>query len=247
MWQLLGILRLFGLGLVVTVGLFISLFSGMMSYSVFSAIARRWYRCVVYCLGLRCNYQGASIEQTVLVVSNHISWADVIVIGARWPFVFLSMHAVSSWPVVGWLARRAGTLFIERGQGAPGAIRQVSEVLGLTRSVVLFPEGRTSPGVRVSKFHPRIFQAAVDAGVPVQPLGIAYHDKGQHKSLGSRISYANGGFFDGVWRTICGPQITAEVQVFEPVLPPHHDRQQLAKTAESKVAGHVAFTLNSCE
>jgi len=221
MWQLLGILRLFGLGLVVTVGLFISLFSGMMSYSVFSAIARRWYRCVVYCLGLRCNYQGASIEQTVLVVSNHISWADVIVIGARWPFVFLSMHAVSSWPVVGWLARRAGTLFIERGQGAPGAIRQVSEVLGLTRSVVLFPEGRTSPG--------------------------AYHDKGQHKSLGSRISYANGGFFDGVWRTICGPQITAEVQVFEPVLPPHHDRQQLAKTAESKVAGHVAFTLNSCE
>ncbi len=230
---------------VIAFGLLVSPFIGLMSANVFSNIARTWYRSLLTIIGVRCRFSGESIGEVTLVVSNHISWADILVIGVHWPFVFLAMKDVASWPILGWLARRAGTLFIERGSGAHHAIEEVSKVLASGRHVVLFPEGKTTTGTTVRRFHSRIFQAAVEAEVAVQPIGIFYHDSGQPRQHGSRITFADeSGLVASVWRTLAGPPVNAEVRVFEPI-GPHTDRDHLATMAHGRVRDHVEFTLNS--
>ncbi|MGI9317897.1 MAG: lysophospholipid acyltransferase family protein [bacterium] len=245
MWNLVAIGRVVLILPVVAFGLLVSPFLGLMSNKVFSFIAQTWYRTLLMIMGIRCRFTGETIRQVTLVVSNHISWADILVIGVNWPFVFLAMRDVARWPVVGWLAKAAGTLFIDRGKGAHQAIHKVSEALTSGRHVVLFPEGKTTPGTTVKRFHSRMFQAAVEAGVPVQPIGIFYHDSGRPRQHGSRITFADeAGLVRSVWRTLAGPPINVEVRVFGPI-GPHEDRQHLATQAHGRVSKHVEFTLNS--
>jgi 1-acyl-sn-glycerol-3-phosphate acyltransferase len=242
MWILIAVIRTAVILSLLLLALVLSLIIGLLPRSIRLTILRMWYRAILYLIGVRCQYYGESIEtvKTVaLVVSNHISWADIIVIGAHWPFIFLAMQDVARWPVVGWLSRRVGTLFIERGKGAPGAIVQVARVLVGGEHVVLFPEGRTTLGLSVGRFQPRIFQSAVDAGVPVQPLAIYYQDSHRASGEASRISFATDhSFLHSVWRTLCGPPINAEIRVF-PQIGPMNNRQQLATIAEKQVAKHI--------
>ena len=116
MWRLLAIVRFVLVLFWVLFGVLLALFIGLMSNRVFRVVQQSWYRGLLFLLGIRCRYLNTEIEITAgtLVVSNHISWADILVIGARWPLVFLSKAEVASWPVVGWLAKRAGTLTTPR-------------------------------------------------------------------------------------------------------------------------------------
>ena len=238
MWKLLAVFRLAGIAATITAGAMISLFAAVIPASIFQKIAQCWYRMMAFFLGLRCSYQSENVNQVVLLVSNHVSWADIIVLGCRWPFVFLSMKAVESWPLIGWLAKQAGTLFIERGKGGQQAVEQIKGELSAGRSVVLFPEGRTTEGVSVKKFHPRIFQAAVDADVSVMPVGIAYYDHEDQKGSPSRIGFSEGGLVGGVLRTISGPPIRATVKGFLP-LSPDTGRQALAESSQKLVSQHL--------
>ncbi len=241
MWTGIAALRLLLIGSVVLVGVVLSLFVPFFSAGVYHRIAANWYGIVLALTGIRARYQGAVVDGPVLIVSNHVSWADVLVIGARWPFIFLAMQEINRWPVVGWLSRRVGTLFILRGRGAPGAIRQVSEALRSGQSVILFPEGRTSPGIEVKRFHPRIFQAAINAGVPVQPVGLVYQDHGTAPGGGTRATYSDdAGFLSSLWRTMAGPRVDVEVVVF-PALSPTEDREALARAAWEHIRGHPGF------
>jgi 1-acyl-sn-glycerol-3-phosphate acyltransferase len=247
MWNLVASARVVMVLPVVAFGLIISPFLGIMPNKAFNRIAQSWYRTLLAIMGIRCRFTGEKIKDVALVVCNHISWADILVIGVNWPYVFLAMRDVAHWPVVGWLARAAGSLFIDRGRGAHQAIQQVSEVLASGRHVVLFPEGKTTTGTTVKRFHSRLFQAAVEAGVPVQPIGIFYHDSGRPRQNGSRITFADeAGLVKSVWRTLAGPPINAEIRVFSPI-GPHEDRQHLATMAHVQVSQHVEFTLNSSE
>ncbi len=243
MWNLIAVIRIMAILSLLLLALVVSLIIGLLPRWMRLAILKTWYRAVLYLIGIRCQYYGESVEtvKTVaLVVSNHISWADIIVIGAHWPFIFLAMQDVAKWPVVGWLSRSVGTLFIERGKGAPGAIVQVASVLAAGEHVVLFPEGRTTLGLSVIRFQPRIFQSAVDAVVPVQPLAIYYQDSDGAIGKPSRISFATDhSFLHSVWRTLSGPPVNAEIRVF-PQIGPMDNRQLLAATAEKQVAEHIA-------
>lgn len=132
------------------------------------------------CLGFQVNLRGAIPEETVLLVSNHISWSDIPVLGGVVPLRFLSKAEVRSWPVIGWLAEQAGTLFIRRGGGQTKAIRnQIAETLRKGESVLVFPEGTTTLGITVLPFHSRLLTAAIDAEVPIQPISIGYR-RGRH-------------------------------------------------------------------
>lgn len=230
---------------VVLGGVVLSLFVPWMTRSVYHGIARGWYRVMMGLMGIRGRYEGDLRETPCLVVSNHVSWADILVIGARWPFTFLAMHEVNHWPVVGWLARRVGTLFIRRGNGAPGAIRQVADVLREGHSVIIFPEGRTTDGTTVARFHPRIFQAAVDSGVAVQPIGLVYRDRGSDAGSTTRVTFSDGiGFLRSLWRTIAGPPVDVHVIAFDAV-GPLRDRQGLSDRARASIRSHGGFTAGS--
>ncbi|UDL04199.1 1-acyl-sn-glycerol-3-phosphate acyltransferase [Marinobacter sp. CA1] len=127
------------------------------------------------CLGFRLRHRGEPAEAPALFVSNHISWSDIPVLGGLAPLRFLSKAEVGRWPVIGWLAHQAGTLFIQRGRGKAGQSREeIARTLNAGQSVLVFPEGTTTAGLTVLPFHGRLLKAAVESGRPLQPISIGY-------------------------------------------------------------------------
>jgi len=110
---------------------------------------------------------------------NHISWFDIPVLASQQPLPFLSKAEVKTWPLIGWLADRAGTLFIQRGRhgAAQKSLEEITNCLRTGGSVVIFPEGTTTDGRNVKKFHGRLLQAAIDAQVKIQPIALRYPHK----------------------------------------------------------------------
>ena len=138
---------------------------------------QRWSARGLAILGVQLNVRGQPpADGPRLIVSNHISWLDVLVILAACPCRFVAKAEVHHWPVLGRLVAGAGTLFIER-ERKRDALRVVHRVVERLRAgdvVALFPEGTTSDGHTVLPFHANLLQAALATDVPVQPVGLAY-------------------------------------------------------------------------
>ncbi|WP_367237573.1 lysophospholipid acyltransferase family protein [Pseudomonas sp. Rh2] len=116
----------------------------------------------------------------MLWVSNHVSWTDIPLLGMLMPLSFLSKAEVRHWPLAGWLAEKAGTLFIRRGGGDAQRLReQISERLGQAQPLLIFPEGTTTDGRQLRTFHGRLLAGAIDRGIPVQPVAIQYLREGE--------------------------------------------------------------------
>lgn len=110
-----------------------------------------------------------------LWIANHISWLDIPLLGCLTPHaVFVSKQEVQSWPIIGSLAAAAGTLFMQRGSGSEGARAAIAEGLATGRHIVIFPEGTTTDGHKVKRFHARLFQPAIDCRASLLPIAIRY-------------------------------------------------------------------------
>lgn len=112
-----------------------------------------------------------------LIVSNHLSYLDILLYGAAFPCVFVSKSEVRSWPLIGILAKFGGTVFIDRASTASvsQAADQISRLLDAEVPVLLFPEGTSSSGETVLRFHPSLFAPAVLSTAPVTSAAIAYN------------------------------------------------------------------------
>ncbi|MEC7377649.1 MAG: lysophospholipid acyltransferase family protein [Pseudomonadota bacterium] len=142
------------------------------------------FRWACRCLGLEIHQHGTPTHSTALFVSNHISWSDIPVLGSLAPIRFLSKAEVGQWPVIGWLAQQAGTLFINRGGGQARRVRErIADNLRAGENVLVFPEGTTSEGLAVLPFHGLLLAAAPDSDTPVQPVTIAYRRAGRPDHL----------------------------------------------------------------
>ncbi|MCH8497134.1 MAG: 1-acyl-sn-glycerol-3-phosphate acyltransferase [Marinobacter sp.] len=131
-------------------------------------------------LGIRVTQTGVPAEAPVMFVSNHVSWADIPVLGGIAPLRFLSKAEVGRWPGIGWLAKQAGTLFIQRGTGQSDQRRRcLSGALQGGESVLVFPEATTSSGESVLPFHGKLLTAASEAGTAIQPISLCYLRDGQ--------------------------------------------------------------------
>lgn len=137
--------------------------------------AQRSFRGATRCLGLKIRCHGQPSNQPTLYVCNHVSWCDIPVVGSALPATFLSKSEVGQWPLIGWLARQAGTVFIKRGGGkAAGIVDQLATLLAQGQSVMIFPEGTTTTGITVLPFHGRLLKAAQQSGARIQPVSIVY-------------------------------------------------------------------------
>jgi 1-acyl-sn-glycerol-3-phosphate acyltransferase len=126
--------------------------------------------------GLRVHAAGPIPSGGVLLASNHVSYLDPVVVGSIVPCVPVSKADVSGWPVFGAVARRLGVLFHERGSRESGTrvLQAADAVLAGGLPVLNFPEGTTSTGETVLRFHRGMFGLAQRTGVPVVPVAIAY-------------------------------------------------------------------------
>lgn len=138
-----------------------------------------WHNRLADILGLRVVVSGYRPQAPALLVSNHVSWMDIVVLGGLTHTDFLSKYEVRRWPLIGWLAAMAGTLFIRRGHGQAAMVSdQIAGRLRQRGVLTLFPEGTTTDGRTVRPFFSRLFAAAVETGTDVVPVALRYHIDG---------------------------------------------------------------------
>ena len=141
------------------------------------AVPRLFMRLLVPLIGVRLATHGRrSPAAGTLTVANHLSWADIIVLGAVIDVAFVAKSEVKGWGPVGWLASLSGTIFVERERrGRAGAQADaIADRLRQGRAVVMFPEGGSSDGRVILPFKSALFAAAEASGAPVQPVTLAY-------------------------------------------------------------------------
>ncbi len=111
-----------------------------------------------------------------MIVSNHLSYLDILCYSSAVPCVFISKAEVEQWPIFGTYARWSGSVFVrrhDRGDAARANVN-VSESLSDGVPIVLFPEGKTTDGHRVLRFHSTMLQPAMDVNAPITPCAIHY-------------------------------------------------------------------------
>ena len=114
-----------------------------------------------------------------LVVSNHLSWMDILVLQAILPGTFVAKTEVRSWPVVGSLAQACGTIFVNRSspRSARAMVDHTVSAIAQGQAVIVFPEGTSTNGDDLAPFHANIFESAVRSEGQVQLLTLRYRDK----------------------------------------------------------------------
>ncbi len=138
-------------------------------------VLQKWCRRVIALLRLEFIVQGP-VPPSGLIVSNHLSYLDVLVFSAAAQSCFVSKMEVRSWPVVGWAAHLAGTIFIDRSRAAATHEIQPEMQAALAAGVrlVLFPEGTSSSGEALLPFRSSLFQPAIDLNAPITAAAITY-------------------------------------------------------------------------
>ena len=203
---------------------------------------RAWSLRMLQLCGMRLVVHNDSVrlDEGVLVVANHISWIDIYVINAWRPTPFVSKAEIRKWPVVGWLAEQLGTVFIQREKrsDAKRIMHELANRLNAGELMCVFPEGTTSDGVQLLPFHANMFQAAVSASRPVQPVCMMYEDaQGRQSTAPAYIGELSlGESLDALLR---GGPLTAHVYVGAP-LAPGADRRLLAAEAQASVGAALA-------
>jgi 1-acyl-sn-glycerol-3-phosphate acyltransferase len=150
----------------------------------FKGASRRWHkmmmtawgRALAAIMGMRVTTIGEQPQSPFFLVSNHLSYVDIIAYAACLGCVFISRGEVADWPGIGLVARGVGTIFINREklQDIPRVIREIDRALDEGLGVVLFPEGTSGAGDRVMPFHPALLEPAAKANYPVSFASISY-------------------------------------------------------------------------
>lgn len=205
-------------------------------------VQRIYCRLVLRCLGVRITVTGNPIRNLsgVLVVSPHMSWLDVFAIGSVLPGSFVARADMFTGPATGIVARFLKIIPIERSslRRLPGVVDAVARRLRAGQTVVAFPEGTTWCGRDRGAFYPAMFQAAIDAGRPVQPLRLTYHHvDGSPSTVPAFVGDET--LLSSIRRLLVVPRTLARVHV-ESLQLPGTDRRGLAGRCQSAVGAATA-------
>jgi len=189
---------------------------------------RAWSRGMLRVIGCRLRITGELPQKAGLVVANHISWLDIVVLHAVWPIWLVAKAEIRGWPLIGVLAHLAGTLFIKRGSESSRKRigRRMTALLKRGEFVGIFPEGGIHPERGVKRFHARLFAPALRAAVPAIPVSIRYDRNGD---LHEVMVFGPGqSFFGSLFRLIRQAPFEARVVIGEPVRGQIGQRSRLA-------------------
>lgn len=176
-----------------------------------------------------------------LLVANHVSWLDVLVIQSLHPSVFVAKKEVRTWPVVGAIAQACEVVFVNRGSpsSARKMVADVNTALAQGYRVAGFPEGTSTEGHDVRMFHANLFEAAIEQAVPVRPLALRYVNasSGEHCLVAAFVGEI--GFVESLHRVMRAPSVTVDLHIGDPISPAGHSRKTLAQLAHRCVSAQL--------
>lgn len=195
-----------------------------------------WSHRVLAACGLRLQTYGKLPERDrgQMMICNHISWLDIMAINAAFPGRFVAKDDVAKWPLIGYLATQAQTVYVARNRGTgnnQSKIVHVTEALQNGDTVTLFPEGTSTEGRDILPFKTSFFQAPHEAGVPIIPVLCRYPNADGSSPNPSMAYYGD----ISLWQSICmiarQPKGVAELHFLEPIAA-EADRRQSAETVQ---------------
>jgi len=219
-------------------------------------VPRLWHRMVTRLLGLRIHVHGElARERPLLIASNHVSWTDIMVLGATADVHFIAKAEVAGWPLFGWLAKLQRTVFIDRARprSAGEQAGAIAARLANGEPMVLFAEGTTSDGNRLLPFKSSLFAAAQMAlgengDGAVQPVAIAYtrlHGMKMSRRERMKLSWiGDQSLVPHLLALLGGGGVDVELHFGEPIaFGPGIDRKHVAREAERRVGQMIAAAL----
>ncbi len=234
----------------------IALKTGWFSDTIFPPL---WHKAVLKALGVRVRVVGEmSRQRPLLLAANHISWADILVIGSLVDVRFIARADLAGWPIMGFLSKLQHTVFIERERKRKSGA-QASEIaidMAAGHAMVLFPEGTTADGNFILPFKSSLFgaaQVAIDEHtadrVFIQPLAVAYtrvNGLPMGRKHRARFSWAGG---EGLWpslrRFLQERAVDVELRFGAPVeFNAASKRKDVARVVEASVRGMFADALS---
>lgn len=204
------------------------------------AAIRWWSRTLMRVFGFRVHRIGEPLPGAVMFVANHVSWMDIELMHSERMMGFVAKAEISRWPLVGWLALQGDTIYHHRGShdSLHGVMHQMVARLQSGRAVGVFPEGRTTGGDEIANFHARIFQPAVLAGVPAQPVALRYGRGGDAQTI---IAFQPGeSFLHNFVRILGEPGRVAEVHFLDPVPASDDGRRRMAQACRQRIVEAMA-------
>jgi 1-acyl-sn-glycerol-3-phosphate acyltransferase len=201
-----------------------------------AGLVRVYWRLFLRCMGVRITKSGNPIRNLpgVLVVSPHVSWVDAMVIYALMPTTFVAKAELTMWPGMGLMASVMKIIPIDRAnlRQLPEVVDTVADRLRSGQTVVAFPEGTTWCGLAHGGFRPAMFQAAIDAGRPVQPLRLSYHHRDRRPSTATAF-VAEDTLGRSILRVVSARSTIAHVHVEDLQLPGDHRRELALRCQEA--------------
>ncbi len=214
------------------------------------AYRTKWQKKVIHAIGLNVHVKGKKFndkhgntkKQSALWVANHISWMDIPVLGSQ-GVGFLSKAEIRKWPVIGWLGEKSGTVFIQRGgkNASKVAASAIADTIRSGDSILVFPEGTTSSGENVRRFHARIFAPALDHQLLIQPVVIQYLD--DNGKTHPKAAWSDQKFFTNMLGVLAQPRINV-VLTYLPIIDAQDfsERRQLSEFIENQISEVVVST-----
>lgn len=189
-----------------------------------------WARATLAIMGIRVRQEGNSPTAPFLLVSNHLSYLDILVLWSRVDAYFLAKSELGSWFLLGPLIRAAGTLFINRNRraGVVPAIASVKEKLALGNGVIFFPEGTSSSGGGLLPFKSSLFAVAADTDLPVHVVCLHYATTSPAHPAELEVAWWGDMAFGGHFLRLLGiPRVNVRLRFAQEAVR-HGDRKQLA-------------------
>jgi 1-acyl-sn-glycerol-3-phosphate acyltransferase len=189
-------------------------------------------------MGVGLRVRGTPRPGASLLLANHVSWLDIAALHAAVPHArFVSKADVLQWPLLGWLVRGAGTLFIERERkrDALRVVHAVAEALSAGQTVAVFPEGTTGEGPEPLPFHANLLQAAIATATPIQPAVLRFADA-RHRFSPAVVYVGDTTLLQSLWRVATARGLVVHVDLLLPQASAHADRRALAETMRKLVA-----------
>jgi 1-acyl-sn-glycerol-3-phosphate acyltransferase len=246
------IARVLALVAVLFAGIGVALSVPLLTAAGRARAVRGWFRAVVAASGIRLVVTGVDHGRAAptdrvlsgggatLVAANHVSWLDIPTVLAVEPMRVLAKSDVRGWPVIGLLASRGGTLFIDRMRlrRLPGTVAEIAATLRGGESVLAFPEGSTWCGRTQGRFYPATLQSAIDAGVPVRPVSLRYRLDGSLTTAAAFVGADT--MFASVWRVVSARGLVVELEASPLLETTGRTRRETAAEASAWVKGQPA-------